>query len=289
MLNEASGLLLTISGVSAGFVAILGGFIASKLISINSERDAAESNLEEVKYQKILKTKERDLLRHSLDEEDSICYLHEHIEDLTNDLELKDIYEEYELQTVAFERLLPYWEKARFYIKEYEKYAQKENCTFNNDMIPCELAEDNREDPFVYELLMMYAGWRFSDDFESVPVRPQGSWYEKTKEQVIQANMQAAALDVQEQRYRMDLDRARKPKGMKMGLLIFALFSIFNIIAPLILSTITLEEKWCVLVMVASIGLLSLGLAAIFIYLSVMLKPKSLKTQVKDIKKELNI
>ena len=63
MLNDISSLLLTISGVSASFVAILGGFIVSKLISINSDRDVAESNIEEVKYQKFFKTEERDMLR----------------------------------------------------------------------------------------------------------------------------------------------------------------------------------------------------------------------------------
>ena len=76
MLNEASNLLFAIAGVSASFVAILGGFIASKLITINSERDIAESNLEEVKYQKFLKTEERDMLRHSLNEEDSLFFVY---------------------------------------------------------------------------------------------------------------------------------------------------------------------------------------------------------------------
>ena len=289
MLNEISDFLFAIAGVSAGFVAILGGFIASRLITINSEREAAESNLEEVKYQKFLKTKVRDMLRCSLDEEDSIIYLHENIEALVGGLELKDIYEDYEIQTVEYERLLPYWKKAQFYIKQYENFAEKENCTFNDDLIPCELAEENTHDPFVYEVLKLYAGWRFSEDFESIPVRPQGSWYEKTKEQVMQANMQAAALDIQEQRYKMDLNRARKPKGMKIGLLIFALFSLFNIIIPLIFSVIALSEQWCEVVMYGCIGTLSIGLGAIFLYLSLMLKPKSLKSEVKDIKKELNI
>lgn len=95
MLNEISDFLFAIAGVSAGFVAILGGFIASRLITINSEREVAESNLEEVKYQKFLKLEERDMLRRSLDEEDSICYLHEHIDDLAGGLELEDVYEEY--------------------------------------------------------------------------------------------------------------------------------------------------------------------------------------------------
>lgn len=56
MLNDISSLLLTVASASASFAAILGGFIASKLISINSDRNVAESNLEEVKS-KILKNR----------------------------------------------------------------------------------------------------------------------------------------------------------------------------------------------------------------------------------------
>lgn len=289
MLNEISGLLFAIAGVSASFVAILGGFIASRLITINSERDVAESNLEEIGYQKFMKTQVRDMLRTSLDEEDSIIYLHENIEALIDGLELKEVYEEYEIQAVEYERLLPYWKKAQFYIKQYDDLAEADNCAFNDDMIPCELAEENIRDPFVYEVLKLYAAWSFSEDFESIPVRSQGSWYEKTKEQVMEANMQAAALDIQEQRYKMDLNRARKPRRMKMGLMIFALFSLFNVVAPLVFSVIPLSEQWCKVIMFVSIGTLSIGLGAVFFYLSLMLKPKSLKSEVKEIKKELNI
>lgn len=47
MSNELSSLLLTIAGASASFVAILGGFIASKLIAINGERETMQSKLKE--------------------------------------------------------------------------------------------------------------------------------------------------------------------------------------------------------------------------------------------------
>ena len=49
MTNAVSSLLLTIAGASASFVAILGGFIASKLISLNSERDSTQSKLKQLR------------------------------------------------------------------------------------------------------------------------------------------------------------------------------------------------------------------------------------------------
>ena len=141
-------------------------------------------------------------------------------------------------------------------------------------MIPCELAEEHTNDPFVYEFLMMYAGCGFSDDVEKMPPRPRAAWYEKNEEQMLQANMQATALDIQQQRYEMDLNRARKPKGMKTGLLIFALFSVFNIVLPLLLSVTIIPQEWNSIVAYVVIGMLALGLSVTFCYLAKMLSWK---------------
>ena len=274
MVNELSSLLFTIAGVSAGFIAILGGFIASRLITINSARDVAESNLKEIKHQKFLKMEEKDFLRRSIDEEDSIEFIYEHMEEVMSSLALEEVYEEDELQIVDFSTLLPYWEKAQLYIDQFEECLQKDPCQLNSDMIPCELAEEYRGDPFAYEFLKMCAGWGFSDDIENWPSRTHGKWYEKTKEDFLQTTMQVAALDIQEQRYQIDLESARHPKGMKIGLLIFALFSLLNIIFPLLCSVIPLADKWVHVISYGSIGLLLFGLIATFCYLAQMLRKK---------------
>ena len=77
MSNELTSLLSTIASVSASFVAILGGFVASKLITINGERAAVKSQLTEIHFEKMLRTEERDILSRQLDEEDAICYIHD--------------------------------------------------------------------------------------------------------------------------------------------------------------------------------------------------------------------
>ncbi len=274
MLNEISSLLLTIAGASASFVAILGGFIASKLIAINSERDATQSKYKEVKYQKFLKTEERDMLRRSMDEEDAICYIHNHMEDVVSGTALDDIYEENELQLIDFEVLLPYWEKTQIYIELFDEYMHADNPKLNSDYIPSDLAEEYTDDLFAYEFLKMYAGWGFSDYFEDCEPMTRRAWYDETKRRVMELNSQAAALDIQEQIYDMDLDRLKQPKGMKIGLLIFALFSILNIILPLFLSATPLPGKWCLVVLFCSIVSLTLGLCATFWYLARMLKWK---------------
>lgn len=273
-MNEISSLLLTIAGASASFVAILGGFIASKLIAINSERDATQSKLKEVKYQRLLKTEECDMMRRSMDEEDAICYIHNHMEDLVSGLALEDVYEENELQLIEYETLLPYWKQAQVYIELFEEYLQKEDTRFNNDYIPSELAEEYTADLFAYEFLKMYAGWGFSDYFDDCEPMTRREWYDGTRNRVLEVNTQAAVLDIQEQIYSMDLERLKTPKGMKIGLLIFAIFSVFNIIIPLFLSVTPLSDRGCLITIYCAIGSLVLGLIATFWYLVNMLKWK---------------
>lgn len=256
------------------FCAILGGFIASKLIGINSERTATQSKLKEVKYQRLLKTEERDMMRRSMDEEDAICYIHNHMDDIVSGIALEDVYEENELQLIEFETLLPNWKSAQVYIELFEDHLQKENLQFNNDYIPSGLAEEYTDDLFAYEFLKMYAGWGFSDYFENCEPMTRRNWYEDTRKQVLEANTQAAILDIQEQIYTMELERLEQPKGMKLGLLIFALFSVFNIIIPLFLSTIPLSGRWCTIIIYGTIGSLTLGLAATFWYLAQLLRWK---------------
>ena len=274
MLNEISSLLLTIAGASASFVAILGGFIASKLISINNDRGVAESNLEEVKYQKFLKLGERDIARRAMDEEDALCYIYEHMEELTSGLALDEIYAEDEVQTIELETLLPLWKQVQFYMERFDECLQKGDCQFNSVGIPCKLAEEYTDNPFAYEFLRMYSDWGFSDDIDNRPIRPRALWYEKNREQLLQANMQAAALDIQQQRYEMDLNRARKPRGIKSGLVIFTLFSIVNIILPLLLSVAPIPKAWTLVIACGAIGALTLGFGVTLWYLAKMLKRK---------------
>ena len=274
MLNEISSLLLTIAGASASFVAILGGFIASKLISLNSERNMIQSRLKQLQYEKSLKTEERDMLRRALDEEDAICYIHNHMADLVSGLPLEDIYEENELQQIDLETLLPYWEKVQIYMDLFDEHIQKNPHDLNSDYIPNELAEEHTDDIFIYEFLKMYAGWCASDYFDNCEPMSRLEWCNNAKEQAMQANMQAAALDIQVQVCQTDLDRLKQPTGIKLGLMIFTLFSVCNIIVPLFLSAIPLSVKWCTIVLYCSIGFLTLGLGATFWYLARMLKWK---------------
>ena len=271
MSNELTSRLSTIASVSASFVAILGGFVASKLITINGERAAVKSQLTEIHFEKMLRTEERDILSRQLDEEDAICYIHDHMDALANNMTLDQVYEEAELQLIDYETLLPYWERARYFKGLFEKYLQSPDCKFNSDMIPVELAEENTDDLFIYELLKMYAGWGFSDYFENCESMSRRPWCESTKQHLLQLNMQVSALEIQEHRYELDQKRLISPRGMKSGLVLCLLFSFFNIIFPLSLSIFSFSNKVIPFIQASSILLLAIGLVTTFGYFAKML------------------
>ena len=274
MLNDISSLLLTIAGASASFVAILGGFIASKLIAINGERESCKSHLEELKYEKMFYLEKKDLARRALQEEDALSFIYAHLDEAAAGVDLDKVYEEDVPQVLQYEELLLYWEKAQFAKELFDERLKEGNCEFNEYMIPYDLAKELAEDIFAYRFLQMYASVGFSEYVGEYVPHIHGDWYEKVKQESLEDNTKAMILEIQETRYKEDLLKLHKPKGLKIGLLIFALFSFFNIALPPFLCVTAFPKEWNTIVAYWSIGMLVLGLGATFWYLAKMLRWK---------------
>ena len=274
MLNDISSLLLTIAGASASFVAILGGFVASKLIAINGERASCESHLEELKYEKMFYLEKKNMARNAMLEEDALSFIHNHLDDAVAGVNLEEIYKEDVPQVIQFEDLLPLWERAQIAKYLFDERLKEGNCEFNEYMIPYDLAEDLVEDLFSYRFLQMYASVGFSEYVGEYVPHLHGDWYERVKRESLEDNTKAMVLEIQETRYKEDLLKLQKPKGMKTGLLIFVLFSVFNIIIPLLLSVTAIPQEWNCIVAYVVIGMLAMGLSVTFCYLAKMLSWK---------------
>ena len=67
-----TAMLTTISAASASFVAILGGFIASKLLSIIGERDSVTGQIANLAAQIDQKQKREDWYRYQVNEHDAV-------------------------------------------------------------------------------------------------------------------------------------------------------------------------------------------------------------------------
>lgn len=132
MLNDISSLLFSIASVSASFVAILGGFIVSKLIAINSERESCNSYLEQLKYEKMFYLEKKNTARRALQEEDALSFIYQHLDDAAAGVALDEIYEEDIPQVLQYEELLPYWNEAQCAKELFDKRLEEKTVNLMN-------------------------------------------------------------------------------------------------------------------------------------------------------------
>ena len=272
MTNELTALLTTIASASASFVAILGGFIASKLIAVNGEREAVDSRLQELKYEIELKQQECDSLQEGITSDDALDFIRAHAANVANMDALINVYEEDEQQLLEFDELEPYWDNALALAKRFHAECKKAT-EFNDDNIPCELAAEVKGTYFEYEVCRAIAEEVFPSTLPLISsAMPTGAWYERDKQRIANLRIEIASLRIHEEQSKEQQKALKKPRGMKRGLAIFALFSLFNIIQPLVLSTIPLSTaaEYNV-VRFISIAFLLIGLIATFWYLAWLL------------------
>lgn len=275
-MNESiQTLLYTIASLSASFVAILGGFIASKLLAINGERESIKNQLSKVKCEIILKKAHKGILYDQLNDDDALSFIDDHIEDLVNKTDLNDVYSETEKELLPKELLLPYWEKGLELVTRIET-IDSETIDFNDDYVPTEIAVEIKGTHFDYKVCAMIAKEMYHHPFFSAKPLSSGNdnWYEHTSQKFDDLEHEIYSLTLQESLLESQEKELSKPKGMTSGLIVFILFSVFNIICPLILSTIKFPEACTKTVAFIVIGVLALGLATVFLYLINLLKWK---------------
>ena len=273
---DIEALLLAIASLSASFVAILGGFIASRLITINSERTACLSQLQNIVDKLFYHEEMRFMLDKSLNEEDAIRFIYNHMAEFVAGDSVDDVYEDTELQSIDLYDLKPLWERAQTIIELFDEHLQSKGYgAFNSDWIPVEIAEEYADDIFSYEVCKLYVGWGLGEhDFENTPFRDTGAWYERDSQKVVEHTKEITFLRQQKEQYLISLNSLKQPIGMKSGLILFALFSLCNIILPLAFSLFRFPEPFSTIVASVSIFFLALGLVATFFYLAWMLRWK---------------
>ncbi len=265
----------TIAGASASFVAILGGFIVSKLIAINDERERITGHIKELDTEISLKSKEKSYLQERLDEEDALTFIREHSEELVAQKSVDIVYRKDEENIIKKEVLLPYWEKGIELVKRF-KNANTGSPILNKDDIPKTLAEEISENGFEYDICCEIAAEIYP---KRVRVRAvQVTWYAREQEKVEELEREVKFLSVKKEYFLEQAIPLKKPKGMGRGLFLFGAFSVFNIIQPLIFSVITgvTKNQYNAMILVA-IFLFSVGLSSIFWHLSWLLKWKEEK------------
>lgn len=294
---DLTTVLTTIAAASASIVAILGGFIASKLIAISSERSAAWDRLRQINEELEFHIAERDKIQAKNDESDALDFIQTAIDDLWAGNSLENVYSNVDHPDISIECLKPYWDRAVI-LKELFQEQVKKQGQLNGDYIPTSLIFTVREDNFGYEILRalgkklkkrIRAAERAREkasnpfglvtpdigdyEFDTSSVSGGGYAYHKNCEAIQEESAAIALLELQEKQCTEQIQALKKPRGMKSGLVIFALFTVFCIIVPLAFSPFSVNSYLAfIITKIVFLILFSVGLLAIFSYLTYLLK-----------------
>lgn len=295
MTYDLTAVLTTIAAASASIVAILGGFIASKMIAISSERSAALDRLKQIDEELNFRVSERDKIQVENDEDDALDFIRDAVDDLYVGNSLENVYSAEDHPYISIEALKPYWDRAVTLKEKFREQVEKRD-TLNDDYIPESLLLAVKEDDFGYEVLLalgkklkkrICAAERARDkasnpfgfvapdisDLETPVATGSGYAYQKNCEAIQEHGSAIALLELQKKQCNEQIQMLKKPRGMKLGLVIFALFAAVCIIAPLVASPFSTESyKDFVIAKAVFLGLFGVGLASIFGYLVYLLK-----------------
>ena len=288
MVYDLTTVLTTIAAASASFVAILGGFIASKLISVSSEREDTINKLEDIDEEIAYRTKVLEAAQQENTEEDALRFVLDHIEALVDWYVIDTVYKHEEHPDISLEALRPYWEKGMTICKQY-KTAIKEKDRLNADDVPQKLAMTLRKDDFGYEVCKKIGAYyrklerieqrqrnpydmvSFVADIEAP--RISGLWYSKNEEIIKEQETAIGWLKLQREQVEKTKNRLHKPKGIVGGLVVFALFSILCIVLPLAFSPFsTACYNYYLIAKIVFLSIFILGLVGVFVYLVWLLK-----------------
>lgn len=297
MSYDLTAVLTTIAAASASIVAILGGFIASKLIAISSERSAALERFKQINEELDFHISERKKIQAENDEDDALDFIRDTIDDLYDGNSLENVYLSVDHPGISIDHLKPYWDRAVTLNEKYREQIDKHD-TLNEDCIPESLLLAVKEDDFGYEVLLALGKKQkkkiralererekinnpfgialpdISDYVVDIPaVTGNGYVYHKNCDAIQEQDSAIALLGLHKKQCNEQIQTLKKPRGMKLGLVIFALFTICCIIAPLIASPFATESyKAFVIVKAVFLGLFGIGLISIFGYLVYLLK-----------------
>lgn len=108
---DLTSFLQTVAAASASIVAIVGGLIASRLITINTERNEIQARLSEVETEiAVIKTEvERD--QNDIDEDDALDFLRDNIKELVEQKPLDEVYKVENRPRIEKNTLQKYWDR----------------------------------------------------------------------------------------------------------------------------------------------------------------------------------
>ena len=102
----------SIAGCSATIIAIIGGFIASKLISISSDRDVILDKIKEIDDELGMKTRQHKEIMQKLNDDDAYDFVRDNISMLLHNRSIDVVYKTEEKPRLDYFIMEKYWRPA---------------------------------------------------------------------------------------------------------------------------------------------------------------------------------
>lgn len=293
---DFSSFYYSISGCSATIIAIIGGFIASKLISINSDRDNILERIKGIDDELQMKRKQHDSIVEELDEDDALDFIKKNISKLVDQKSFLAVYKSEEKNRLDYAKQEKYWLRALEVCKDVSELDNDQMSDRNSDDVPGVLAEkysNNFEyvvcEKIIFELkrrdkeknFRVSLGLYVPSD-TSLPMG--GIWYHEKRKEAEKMNLQIEELSFERKQYEEKKQKIRKPKGMKLGLAIFIVFSLLGVLFPLACALIYIVyEEQNVCIPIISFCLFIICVVITFLYLVSLLRWKISEKNTKKI------
>lgn len=222
-----------------------------------------------------------------LDEDDALDFVKNKIKNIVDCDPLEEVYKEEDRPRLQKDILQHYWDKASSVYAFI--HANVGNCLsdtrlLNADGIPTTFATHFTDD---FEYTVCKAILKELDRrcnphklvWSDLPDMDIATWYSQDVEKANELKSKIALLELQKKQLTARSTALKKPRGMKTGLFLFALFTATNIIFPLCLSPFRVKSYCCYLrVKIISITVFAVGLLLILLYLVYLLHWKKNQT-----------
>lgn len=280
----------SIAGCSATIIAIIGGFIASKLISISADRDKILDKIKEIEDELDMKTRQYNEAMEELNADDAFDFVRDNISMLIENKSIDVVYKTEEKPCLDYNVMEKYWYRALDICKEIVNLDEDEISNVNSDKVPVILANKYAND-FDYRVcnkivheIEKNTKKRNSNSFfatsliDADDIVPQTAeiWYHQKRSEAEKAELRIEELKFEKKQYEEKKRQIKKPKGMKSGLSIFVVFSILGVIFPLVCAlknSIYKFENLCMPI----VALIFFGgcIFITFVYLALLLRWKN--------------
>jgi len=291
MYTDPNWLLSTVVQSAAAFVAIIGGFILSRLLALSAERGGLEARIRDIELQLAIKRQNFSFLQKRLLEWDALDFLED------SDVLDKIIESEGQISLVdamnrttgckrSEEELQPYWDeviaatKNAFHLGR-EHFSEPPDESQDPDMFIRNLGinlsslhlkiyyrvyghllaeHERRRNPF--GSIMNSVSVRMPDILSADEINR----YRILERDIETLEREINALETQSSDLKIQLKHLGYPKGVTLGIIVLAYFSLTGIVVPVFLLPFPPEQftpihKWSIFLLFVS------GLVLFFVYL----------------------